>query len=102
VLPQLLGKRHRVDVRGLPPRRLVAVSVNGPMVGTAERHREFIADPPSHRSRLYEPQMVSVRGLSPTQQARLRRYELQVGAIAVAAWFAHRKGAFVDMSNNEF
>ena len=76
---------------------LVAVPVNGPMVGAAERNGEFIADPAPHGSRLHEPQMVSVRRLPSAQKARLRRHELQMGAIAIAARFAEGKGALVDM-----
>jgi hypothetical protein len=72
--------------------------VNGPMVGAAERNSEFIADPAPHGSRLHEPQMVSVRRLPSAQKARLRRHELQMGAIAIAARFAEGKGAFVDMA----
>src|SRR5580693_5325428 len=71
--------------------------VNGPMVGAAERDREFIADPAPHGSRLHEPQMVRVRRLPSAQKARLRRHELQMGAVAIAAWFAERKRALVDM-----
>ena len=95
-----VGNRHRVDAGGLPPIHLVAMPVNGPMVGAAERNGEFIADPAPHGPRLHEPQMVSVRRLPPAQKARLRRHELQMGAIAIAARFAQGKGAFVDMPEN--
>ena len=97
VLPQLLGNRDRVDAGGLPPIDLVAMPVNVPMVGAAERNGEFVADPTPHGSRLHEPQMVSVRRLPSAQEARLGRYELQMGAIAIAARFAEGKGALVDM-----
>ena len=76
---------------------LIAMPVNGPMVGAAERNGEFVADPAPHGSRLHEPQMVSVRRLPSAQKARLRRHELQMGAVAIAARFAEGKGAFVDM-----
>ena len=45
VLPQPLGDHHRVDTGDVPPSLLVATPVKGAMVGAAERHREFIADP---------------------------------------------------------
>jgi hypothetical protein len=45
VLPQPLGDRRGVDAGGLPPIDLIAVPVNGPMVGAAERNGEFVADP---------------------------------------------------------
>jgi hypothetical protein len=59
--------------------------------------RELVADPAPYGSRLHEPQMVRVRGLPSAQKARLRRHELQMGAVAVAARFAEGKGALVDM-----
>jgi hypothetical protein len=43
---------------------------------------------------------MGVARLPSAQQAWLRRHELQVGAIAVAARFAQREGAFVDMPSN--
>ncbi len=63
VLPQPLGDHHRVDASGPPPIDFVAVPVNGPMVGAAERNGEFVADPAPHGSRLRKPQMVSIRRL---------------------------------------
>jgi hypothetical protein len=100
VLPQPVRHRHRVDVGGLPPRRLIAVPVEGAMVGAAERHRELIADPASQGPRLHESEVMGVARLPPAEEARLRRHELQMGAIAVAARFAQGEGRFVDMANN--
>ena len=60
VLPQPLGNRTASMPADFHHADLVAVPVNGPMVGAAERNGEFIADPAPHGSRLHEPQMVSV------------------------------------------
>jgi hypothetical protein len=57
------------------------------MVGAAERNRELIADPAPQRPWLHESQMVSIGRLPPAQKAGLRRHELQMGTIAVAARF---------------
>ena len=100
VLPQPVRHRHRVDVRGLPPRRLIAVPVKGTMVGAAERHRELIADPAAQGPRLHESEVMGVARLPPAQEARLRRHELQMGAIAVTARFAQVEGGFVHMPEN--
>jgi hypothetical protein len=100
VLPQPLSNRHRVDAGGPPPIDLVAVPVNRAMVGAAEGHRELIADPAPEGLRLLEPEMMSVGRLPTAEEAWLRGHELQMGAIAVAAGFAERKGAFLDMANN--
>jgi len=83
-----VGNRDRVDAGGLPPLDLVAMPVNGPMVGAAEGNGEFIADPASHGSRLHESQVMGIARLPPAQQAWLRPHELQMGAIAIATRFA--------------
>jgi len=70
------------------------------MVGTAERHRELVADAAPQGPGLHESKVMGVRRLPPTNEARLRRHELQMGAIAVAARLAQREGALVDMPSN--
>ena len=67
------------------------------MVGTAERHRELIADPAAQGPWLHKSEVVGVARLAPAQQAWLRRHELQMGAIAVAARLAQWEGTLVDM-----
>jgi hypothetical protein len=49
-----VADRYRVDAGGLPPRCLIAVRMNGTMVGAAEWNGEFIADPAPHGPRLHE------------------------------------------------
>ena len=100
MLPQLSGNSDRVKFELFPPCRFVASPMKGTMVGAAERNRELVADPAAQGSRLHEPQMMSVRRSPSAQQARLRRHELQVRTIAVAARFAQGEGAFVDMPGN--
>ena len=70
------------------------------MVDTTKRNRELVADPAAQRPRLCKPQMMGVGRSASAQQARLRCHELQVRAIAIAARFAQRKSAFIDMPGN--
>jgi hypothetical protein len=100
VLPQPLGDRDRVEADGFPPSRLIAAPVEGAMVRAAQRHRELIADPAAQSPWLHESEVMGVARLPPTEQAWLRRDELQMGAIAVAARFAQREAALVDMPGN--
>jgi hypothetical protein len=100
VLPQPVGDQHRIEIGRFPPRRLVATPVKGAMVGAAERHRELIADPAPQGSRLHESEVMGIARSPPAQQARLRRHELQMGAIAIAARLAQREGTLVDMPGN--
>jgi hypothetical protein len=70
------------------------------MVGSAKRYRIFIAHPAAQCAWLHVPEVVGVRGKSSAQQTRLCRYELEVSTIAVPAWFAQGKGAFIDVPCN--
>ena len=70
------------------------------MVGAAERDRKLVADPTSQGPRLHEPQVVGVRGAAPANEARLRRDELEMLAVAVAPRFAQSECAFVDVPGN--
>jgi hypothetical protein len=71
--------------------------MQGPVVGTAQRNCELIADTPAERARLGKTEMMSVRGLSAADQARLGRHEPEVRSIAVAARFTECEGAFIDV-----
>jgi hypothetical protein len=97
VLPQPMRNCDCVDASGRPPCRLVATPVKSPMMSAAQRHRELIADPAAQGPWLHESEVMGVARLPPTEQAWLRCHILQMGAIAVAARFAQREGAFVDM-----
>jgi hypothetical protein len=66
-------------------------------VGPAKRDCILIAYSPPEGARLGEPQMMGIRGPSPADQARMGRHEPEVRTIAVAARFAEREGAFVDV-----
>jgi hypothetical protein len=100
LLPQFSGHGDRIKLDRFPPCRFVAPAMEHKMVGTAKRNHELVTDPAAQRARLGKSQMVGVRRPPSAQQAGLRGYELQVRAIAVAARFAMRKSAFVDVPGN--
>ena len=66
----------------------------------AERYRELVAHLASHRAELSEPQVVGVGGASPTDQARLRCHEFEVGFVAMPTRLANRKFAFLDFGGS--
>ena len=68
-----------------------------PVMRSAQRYREFVADLESHRARLGESQMVGVGGASPADQTGLRGNEFEVGFVAEPTRLANRKYAFVDL-----
>jgi hypothetical protein len=100
VLPKPVGHSERVDAGGRPPCRLITLSVNLTMVGAAQRHRILVADFAAQGPRLHEAQVMRLGGLPLAPKAWLRRHELQMGAIAVAARLAQRQGALFDMPDN--
>src|ERR1700733_10132783 len=97
LLPQFSGDGDRIKLRRFPPCRFVATAMEDTMVGAAKGNCELVADPAAQRTWLGKSQMVGVRRSSSAEQTRLRRDELKMRAIAVAARFAVCKGAFVDM-----
>jgi hypothetical protein len=100
VLPQPVRNRPCLDAGGGPPRRLIAMPVKGTMMGATEGDCELIADPAAQGLGLHESEVMGVARLPPAHEARLRGHELQMGAVAIAARLAQRKGAFVDMPEN--
>jgi hypothetical protein len=76
--------------------------VNLTVMRATERHRELVADFAAQGPRLHEAQVMRLGGLPLAPKARLRRHELQMGAIAVTARLAQRQSAFVDMANTGF
>jgi hypothetical protein len=96
-LPQIMGYHDRINLVGLPPCGLIAVPVECAVMASAERHGEFIADPAAEGARLCKPQVMSIRGPPPADQARLRRHKPEMRTVAVATRFVQRECAFVDM-----
>jgi hypothetical protein len=62
-----------------------------PVVRSAQRYREFVADLASHRAGLGEPQVMGVGGASPANQTWLRCHEFEVRFIAMPTWLTDRK-----------
>jgi hypothetical protein len=67
-----------------------------PVMRSAKRHRELVADLTPHRAGLSEPQMVGVGGASAANQTRLRCHELEVDLVAMSARLADGEFAFLD------
>jgi hypothetical protein len=95
--PQLSGDGDRIKLHRFPPCRFVATAMENTMVCAAKGNCELVADPAAQRTWLGKSQMVGIRRSSSADETRLRRDELKMRAIAIAARFAVCKGAFVDM-----
>jgi hypothetical protein len=71
VFPKPLSNLQGIDFQILPPGHLVAGLMQLPMMTTAERHGEFVADFESERSGLGKPQMMRIGWLPAADQAGL-------------------------------
>lgn len=71
VPPELACDLDGVDTRRLPPFLLVACTVDGSMMGAAQRDSEFVAGLAAEGAWLHVPKMVRVRGLAAADEARL-------------------------------
>ena len=70
------------------------------MMGATQWHRVFITHAPTESARLGEPQMMGIRRSPATDKARVRRHEPKVSTVAVAAGFAKRERAFVNVPSD--
>ena len=69
-----------------------------PMMPSAERDRELIADLAAERARLGKSEVVGVRGLAAADDACLLSDVAQMLAVAIPTRYSNRKDALVDAS----
>src|SRR5258708_7658047 len=74
--PKHPRRRDGINSPSLPPADFVSGAMVVPVMCSAQRHRELVADLASHRARLSEPEVMGVGGASPTDQTRLGCNEL--------------------------
>jgi hypothetical protein len=94
--PQLSGDLDRVDAGRLPPGRLITGAMDRAVMGTTERHREFIADFAAERALLHEPQMMGIAGLATADQAGVQGDMAEMIFAAIAARCRNWEHALVD------
>jgi hypothetical protein len=80
----------------LPPHDFVSGAMDVAVMGSAQRHRELVADLSPHRAGLGEPQMMGLSRASAAHQTRLRCNELEVRLIAMPTRLADRELALLD------
>ena len=68
-----------------------------PVMGSAERDREFVTDLAPQRAGLGEPKMVGIGRASAADQTGLRGHEFEMGLVAMAARLADGEFAFLDL-----
>ena len=70
-----------------------------PVVGPAQRDHEFVAALAPHRPGLRKAEMMRIRRVAATQQARLQRDKSKVGFVPMAADLAEPEHALVDLDD---
>ena len=95
--PEPSRRLNGIDSLSTPPGLLISEAMVVPVMRSAQRYGEFVADLASHRAGLGEPQVVGVSGTSPANQTGLRRHELEVGLVTEPTRLADREYAFVDL-----
>ena len=85
--PKFVGDSHGIQAQLRPPRRLFGIAMHLAMVGSAERHRKFVADFAAERPGLGEAQVMGVGRLPRAYQARLGGYKLPMELVAQSARF---------------
>ena len=71
LLPKPLGNLQGVDFQILPPGHFIAGLMQLPMMTTAERYGELVADFETQRSELRKPQVMRIGGLPAADETRL-------------------------------
>ena len=75
LLPKSFGDLQGVYFQSLPPGHFIAGLMQLPMMTSAERYSEFVADFETERSGLRKPQMMRVGRLPAANEAGLRGHE---------------------------
>ena len=97
--PELAGRFNRIDADFLPPSLLIAHAMHESMMNATERDHELVAGLAPERPRLREAQVVRIRGLAATDEARLLGHVSQVFTVAVATRDRDCEYALVDASS---
>ena len=101
LLPKLLGDGQGIDFQALPPDHFITSLMQLPMMASAQRHCELVADFETQRSRLGKPQMMRIGRLPAADEARLRGDEPQMGFVTQPFGFRNGENALVDLSGNK-
>ena len=94
--PEPAGDLDRINIGLLPPRALVACAMHRPMMPSAERDRELIADLAAKRPGLGKSEVVGIGGLTAAHETRLLGDVAQVLPVAVAPRSSDCEHALVD------
>jgi hypothetical protein len=95
--PERTGNLTRVDAGFLPPSPFVAGTVEGAVVDSAERHREFVACFAAERAWLRIAKMMRVRRLTATHQASLLGDKSDVVLVPNSTGLRQGEPALVDI-----
>jgi|SRR5262245_5586196 len=84
LLPETSCDLRRINIAIVPPRLLISDLMQLPMVPTAQRHRELIADLETHRARLSGHRSVG-SSTSTQSTARIAVADVDQGSVPASA-----------------
>src|SRR5207249_9313685 len=96
LFPEPAGDLDRINIGLLPPRALVARAMHRPMMPSAERDRELIADLAAQCAWLHVAQMMRIGWLAAAEEARLLHDITEVRPAAIAPRRHNCENALVD------
>src|SRR5262249_15268279 len=97
LFPKVARNFERIDPTVVPPRLLIAGLVQLSMMSAAERHGEFIARLETNGPGLCKPQVMRVRGVPSTDEARLGGNKFKVCLVSQPLGLGERELALVDL-----
>ena len=101
LLPQPFGDWQGIDFQILPPGHFIPGLMQLPMMTTAERYSELVADFEAERPGLGKPQVMRIGRLSAADETWLRGNEPQMGFVTQPLGLGDGENALVDLSGNK-
>jgi hypothetical protein len=96
LLPKILSGRQRIDLEVFPPGDFVTGLMQLPVMASAKRYCEFIADFHANAARLRKSQMMRVARLSSTDQTRLRCHKFEMRFVTQPFGLSNGELALID------
>ena len=97
IVPKSLGNRQWIDTQIIPPVDFLASLMELPMMDTAERNGELVADLEPQRPGLGKAQVMGIGWRAAAQKAWLRCDKSQMLSVAMASGVTKRQHASVNI-----
>ena len=96
LFPKIFGDANRIDLQVFPPSQFVFSLMQLPVMASAKRHCELIADFQANAARLRKSKMMRVARLSSADKTRLRCDELEMRFVTQPFGLSNGELALID------